>query len=127
MSAYNLRGTVKCTCDTGAGSGLMVPTLHVWAGGAGSNDGALGWAGVATKDVTEASKKSEAAAHKELAKLKQAGEKALRMDREKSSGPSASSSGFAIATAPSAAVATPIGVAVGVAALLLCRSCAEAR
>ena len=64
-----------------ARSGLLAPTLHEWAGGPeAAGDGALGWAGAATKDMTQASKKHEAVAQKELAKLKRDLQNALQIE-----------------------------------------------
>ena len=96
----------------------MAPTLHVWASGA-QDDGAFGWAGAATKDITEVSKKHEASAQKELAKLKQVGTKALRIDE--ASNPST------LDTALGANIATSLGVGLGVAALMAFRQCVEFR
>lgn len=93
-------------------SGLLAPTLHVWASGV-QNDGAFGWAGAATKDITDASKKHEASAHKELAKLKQVGTKVLLADR------SDSTSGVD--------TTTTLGIGLGLVALLAFRQCVELR
>jgi len=93
-------------------SGLVAPTLHVWASGV-QNNGAFGWTGAATKDITDASKKHEALAQKELAKLKQVGTKALLIDR------SNSTSGVD--------TTTTLGIGLGLVALLAFRQCSELR
>lgn len=93
----------------------MAPTLHVWASGS-QNDGAFGWAGAATTDIANASKQHEASAQKELAKLKQVGTKVLRAEA-----PQSNNNALAVSAA------TPLGVGLGVVALMAFRHCAEVR
>ena len=98
----------------------MAPTLHVWASGA-QHDGAFGWAGAATKDITNVSKKHEASAQKELAKLRQVGTKVLRIEK------SDSTNGANIANTQGVSVATSFGIGLGVVTLLVFRQCVEMR
>ena len=95
-------------------SGLMAPTLHVWASGS-QNDGAFGWTAAATTDIANASKKHEASAQKEFAKLKEVGTKVLRAE-------TAQSDETILGSA-----ATPLGIGLGVVALMAFRHCAEVR
>ena len=92
----------------------MAPTLHVWASGS-QNDGAFGWAGAATTDIANASKKHEESAQKELAKLKQAGAKVLLTAAPKSD------------DTTGVTAATPLGICLGVVALVAFRHCVEVR